>query len=113
MQFSFAELAQATIASPVGRIDQAHADAFSAALDPLLDVEGRADKPLVLDFAGVDYISSIGLRALMVAHRKLQPEKGRIAIINLQPLVREVFSISRFDLLIPCYADLEAALQAL
>ena len=47
------------VAAPVGRIDHFAAASFEQALTPLL---GGADTALVLDFSGVDYISSVGLR---------------------------------------------------
>jgi anti-anti-sigma factor len=66
----------------------------------------------VLDFSGVDYIASVGLRALMVAARQAKAGGG-IGIAALQPMVREVFSIARFDLVIPCFDSLESAAREL
>ncbi len=52
---------------------------------------------LVLDFAGVDYISSVGLRVLMIAAKQTRGNGARIAVAALQPVVAEIFAISRFD----------------
>jgi anti-anti-sigma factor len=68
---------------------------------------------LVIDFAGVISISSVGLRALVAASKQAKAAGRQIVIAGLQPLVREVFRISGFDRLIPVYADLEAAHAAL
>jgi len=102
-----------TIASVSGRIDHASADAFAAALEPLLADCRPGMAPLVLDFAGVDYISSVGLRALMIASRKAKAQQGVLAIAAMQPMVQEVFAIARFNLVMPCYVNIDAACKVL
>jgi anti-sigma B factor antagonist/stage II sporulation protein AA (anti-sigma F factor antagonist) len=67
------------------------------------------DTPILLDFSGVDYISSAGLRVLMMASRRSKAQKGTFAIAAMQPMVQEVFAISRFNLIVPCYASVESA----
>lgn len=100
------------VLSPAGRIDHTHADAFKLALDPHL-VDCRKDgAPLVIDFSAVSYISSIGLRALMVAIKQVKAQGGRMVLAALQPLVLEVFTISRFDMLFEIFPDRAAAVTA-
>ncbi len=101
------------IAEVSGRIDHTIAEEFTRALAPLLSncAQGRA--PLLLDFSGVIYISSAGLRVLMMASRQAKAQQGSFAIAALTPLVQEVFTISRFNLIVPCYASVDAACQAL
>ena len=108
MQLTVTSSHGASVLKPIGRIDQASADAFLSALQPHLASCTRDSAPLILDFSAVDYISSVGLRALMIAARQVRATHGKIAIAALQPLVREVFGIARFDLVIPyfeCIAD--------
>lgn len=112
MELSPQPAGRALVLSPVGRIDHSHADAFSLALAPhLRDCTGDS-VPLVLDFSQVSYISSIGLRALMVAIKQVKPRGGRMVLAGLTPLVLEVFTISRFDLLFEIFPDRAAALVA-
>ena len=97
------------ILAPQGRIDHASADAFSAALASYL-TECKADgTPLVLDFSGIEYISSVGLRALMLAARQVKAQKGSIAIAALTQVVKEVFEISRFNLVYKVFDSVDAA----
>lgn len=107
------DAAEINVVAPLGRIDQASAEDFLNALHPLLARLGPDAPPLVLDFSGVDYIASVGLRALMVAARQAKAGGGGIGIAALQPMVREVFSIARFDLVIPCFDSLESAAREL
>ena len=68
---------------------------------------------LALDFSAVEYISSIGLRALMLAARQVKAQGGRIAIVALTPVVADVLRIARFDLVFPIFGDLETATKNL
>ena len=103
------ESAGVVIANISGRIDHASAEAFNVALAPLLQNCTGGAKPLVLDFSGVDYISSVGLRSLMLASRQAKAQKGAFAIAGMQPSVQEGFTISRFSLVMPCYTSVAAA----
>lgn len=95
------------------RIDHDSADAFSAALKPYLDECRQDGKALVLDFSEIDYISSVGLRALMLAARQVKAQNGRIAIAALSPVVKEVFEISRFNMVYKVYDNLDQALEGI
>lgn len=101
------------ILSPDGRIDHAHADAFKAALDNHLGECKSGDTRIILDFADVSYMSSVGLRMLMLAARQVKAQGGRIVIAALQPLVDEVFKISRFNLVYQVFHSVDAALAEL
>ena len=52
-------------------------------------------KKLVLDFKEVDYISSAGLRILLLLHKQMLAEEG-LTIININETVREVLEITGF-----------------
>lgn len=103
----------ATILRPQGRIDHTHADAFREALESHLGACKAGGNQLVIDFAQVAYISSIGLRALMLAIKQVKAQGGRMVLAGLSPLVLEVFKISRFDMLFEIFPDRDAAVAAL
>ena len=90
-----------------GRLDIVSANAFR---DALLSRLGGADPRVVLDFSGVEYISSAGLRELMIASKQARAAGVALAIAGMQPLVAEIFQISRFDTLFACHPTLEQAL---
>ena len=50
---------------------------------------------LVLDFAGLEYISSAGLRVLLAA-QKVMNKQGKMVIRNANSMVMEVFEITGF-----------------
>ena len=96
-----------------GRIDHFTSEAFERQLEPLLAGCKASTSPLLLDFSQVDYVASAGLRVLMKASRQIKAQQGAFGVAALQPLVQEVFAISRFNLIIPCHLNVEAGLKAL
>jgi anti-anti-sigma factor len=92
------------------RIDYDSAPRFQ---ETLLAAVGDGSGGLVVDFGAVEAISSVGLRALVVAAKKTKGAGGKIAICCLRPIVREVFLISRFDALFPLYDTVDEATGAL
>ncbi len=110
MQLASSARRGALVVAPAGRIDHASAESFAHALQPHLDRCKAGEAALIIDMSGVDYISSVGLRALMVASKQAEAQGGRIAIAALSPMVREVFEISRFDMVFKIYGTLDDAL---
>ncbi len=100
------------VLAPAGRIDMSTADEFRDRLLPLMAQAAAKGESVVLDFSAVDYISSAGLRVLMLAAREARACGGKIAVAALQPVVNEIFQISRFDKVLPCHAGVNDALAA-
>jgi anti-sigma B factor antagonist/stage II sporulation protein AA (anti-sigma F factor antagonist) len=109
MELPSARTGDAVVLSPRGRIDHASAEAFKTALGPHLAQSGPG-RPLVLDLGAVDYIASVGLRVLMLASRQVRAQGGTIVVAALPPLVREIFEISKFTLVFPCFGTVTEAL---
>ena len=103
----------ALVLSVSGRIDHAHASAFEAALAPHLLSCAASGTALVLDFSGVDFISSVGLRVLMLAAKQVKQQQGKLAMAALTPIVQEVFQVSRFNLVLKVFASVDQAVLAL
>jgi len=96
-----------------GRIDHLTAKGFENGLLPLLNECTGETKKAVLDLSGVTYMSSAGLRVLMLAARQCQKQHRVIVLAALQPMLQEVFRISRFDMLFKTFDTVQAALEAL
>jgi anti-anti-sigma factor len=96
------------VLAPVGRIDNLTSTEFQTRLLAAV-TSGGAD--VVIDFSGVEYISSAGLRALMTATR-MKPKERRLAVVRLNAIVHEIFTISRFSHLVPIFATIEEASAA-
>lgn len=113
MQLTHRRIGNAVVLAASGRIDHASADSFKEALQPHL-AQCKADGDVVvLDFSGVEYISSVGLRVLMLAAKQANRQQGAVAVAALQPVVKEIFEISKFTLVVPCFAGVRDALAEL
>jgi len=104
------DLGNAVLLSASGRIDLSNAETFKDALSNALS---KAKKALILDLSGVDYISSAGLRALMIAFKAGKAEGKALGIAALQPLLLEIFTISRFNLVFPLFDTVPQAVEKL
>jgi anti-anti-sigma factor len=104
---------KAVIVAAAGRLDMATADQLKNRVIPLVTEAGKTGEVVVLDFAGVDYISSAGLRVLMLAAKEAKTAGSKIAVAALQPLVNEIFEISRFNKVLPCHKSVDEAIAAL
>lgn len=113
MQFAQTRFADVAVLSVGGRVDHANADQLRAGLAPPLADCRPGGHQLVLDLGGVEYISSAGLRVLMLAARDARAQGGTLVVCGLQPLVDEIFAISRFNVVFRVFADRRAALAAL
>lgn len=96
-----------------GRVDHANADQFRTSLWPSLASCKAGGDRLVLDLAGLEYISSAGLRVLMLASRDVKTREGTLLVCGLQPVVREIFEISRFNVVFRVLPDQPAAVAEL
>lgn len=113
MELTSTYLGTVLILAVQGRIDHAHANDFEAALAPHLLLCKAAGTSIVLDFSGVDFISSVGLRVLMIAAKQVKVQQGKIAIAALSPIVHEVFQVSRFNQVFKVFATVDEAKVAL
>ena len=70
-----------------------HLDATTAP-----DMEARLDtaglRELVIDFTDCPFISSAGIRTILMAHRRMAASGGRLVARNLSPAVREIFDLT-------------------
>lgn len=113
MEFSARRLADVVVAAPVGAIDHSNAMQFEQSMAPIVSEAAAARTPVVLDFAGVEYISSMGLRVLMAASKQMRARDAAIAVAGLQPAVDEIFGIARFRFVLQIFPSVRDALVAL
>lgn len=97
------------VAAAAGRVDGANAGEFQSALETLLSEDVTA---VVLDLEGLSYISSAGLRVLLIVARQLQKRAVKFGVCALADAVGEIFKISGFDNFIPIHAARADALAA-
>ena len=85
-----------------GRIDAATSKDLESTLNDLIE---KNNTTIVIDLAGVEYISSVGLRVMLAALKKVRPKQGDVKLAALQPFVKEVFEITGFTKLFTIYPN--------
>ena len=98
------------ILTPIGRIELTSADGFKEQLLGALEAATESGA-VVIDCAHLDYISSAGLRVLVIAARAANGRK--LGIATMQPVVREIYAISRFEAIIAAFETVRDALAKL
>ena len=79
------------ILAPAGRVDSTTSDALEQALGR---ATGAGDRRVIVDLGAVEYISSAGLRVLLVAARRIGG--GALVLCSLAEPVRQVFDLAGF-----------------
>jgi len=97
----------ATILELNGRLDTSTSTILEKKLLSLLN---EGEKDFVLDFSNLDYISSAGLRVLLMAAKRSGSSGGMVSLCRLQEHVREVFDIAGFTTIFSIHTSLEEAL---
>jgi anti-anti-sigma factor len=94
--------------APAGRIDTTTAPALEQHLLGLLT---GGERRIVVDFSGVDYISSAGLRVMLVLARRVRDANGHLGLCGMGDAVRQVFQLAGFLPLFIVRDSREAAVQ--
>lgn len=93
-----------------GRLDHANCEGFRSDLAQHLDGCAAEKQPLILDLSRLEYVSSAGLRCLMLTAKDAGVKKVRMVVAGMQPVVAEIFQISRFHLVFDIFPSLRDAL---
>jgi anti-anti-sigma factor len=93
-----------------GRLDGGASAAFAEKVGALITNE---NPKLLIDFAGVDFVTSAGLRAVLVLVKKVKAAGGSFALCSVQAQVREVLDITGFTDMLRIHAARAEALSAM
>ena len=113
MEFKIQNLANVVLIEIEGRIDHGTAPAFGKALLPHVDGCADEDRKLLLDFSKVTYVSSAGLRVLMIAAKGCRNQGSKVYLAALQPTIQEIFKIGRFDVVLQIFPTVREALKTI
>jgi anti-anti-sigma factor len=93
MEISEEHVGGTCVVTAKGRLDGSASAAFAERIGNLI----TAPNPkLLIDFAGVDLVTSAGLRAVLLLVKKVKAAGGRFALCSVQDSVREVLDITGF-----------------
>ncbi|MBJ7409341.1 MAG: STAS domain-containing protein [Phenylobacterium sp.] len=95
--------------SVTGRLDSGTA----GDLEAVLPARVQANEKIVLSLAETPYVSSAGLRVLLIGAKAARGKGHRLVLAGLSESVREVFDISGFSSIFAIEADVDSALASL
>ena len=98
------------IVFPGEPVDHENAEDFESRLIPSVEEASRSGGSLIIDFRNVDYMTSVGLRALMMATKEAEATSVKILVTGMNETMREIFHISGFEKLFVIHGSLESAL---
>jgi len=97
----------ALVVTLAGRLDSSVAENLHQMLrDAIVPTVRR----LVIDFNGLDYINSAGLRVVLMVGKQIRGAEGRVIFVGLHGIVEEVFGTCGFLIIFDTAPSLEAAL---
>ena len=98
MEVSYDQRGEALVVAPVGRVDEATWEEFGAHLAEGIGRAAIDSLPtLIINLAGVEYMSSRGLRALTMAKQEGIASGVSIRLAAPNDVMREILAISRYD----------------
>lgn len=93
-----------------GRLDHNSSAPLEKRLGALVDAGA---KHIVLEAANLEYVSSVGLRVLILTAKRLKTAGGNLLIAGLVESVRMIFKISGLEATLALFPDTEAALASI
>ncbi|MEN6327194.1 MAG: STAS domain-containing protein [Syntrophomonas sp.] len=109
MNIKEAKKDKATVLAIEGRLDSSTSGELEKVF---LTIMEAGEKNIVVDFAAMDYISSAGLRVLLMAAKKTSKLGGKVVLTALSANVKEVFDIAGFSSIFTILASQEEGLKA-
>ncbi|MBC3797858.1 STAS domain-containing protein [Acetobacterium tundrae] len=94
MNIEFKKENENTVVDMEGRLDTNTAPNFQKELEAYYNVQGFS---LILDFEKLDFVSSAGLRVLLLIQKKSKALSGNMVIKNVKPEIQEVFNMTGFS----------------
>ncbi len=97
------------VVRPSGRIDSSNSREFHSGLERVDAADAAA---VVLNFEDVSYISSAGMRVILLTAKSFQNNRKKFVLCSMNESIRPVFKISGFDKVIPIHGSQSEALTA-
>ena len=97
------------VVTVTGRVDSASAGDLEAALKRLMDA---GNSHFVLDLAGVEFLSSSGLRVLVTTLKAVRKSGGDLRLAQPSQRASDAIDLAGLDVLFKTYGDREAAVAS-
>lgn len=110
MQIQISKEGRVNIMSLAGKLDAISAPDLER---QAMSLTGAGSCFLIIDFSQLEYISSAGLRVLLVMAKRIQSKKGQLHFANVTGTVMKVFEISGFGSIFRMWNSIPEAITAI
>jgi anti-anti-sigma factor len=94
-------------------IPEGHWDIKGAAeIDLRLSALTGTGRPIILDLTEVTYLSSMGIRSIVMGAKKCRLRGGKLVLLSPKGNVAQVLTIAGIGTLVPIYSEIDAAILA-
>ena len=93
--------------TPAGRLDSNNSAGFEKEILSAIDA---GEVRILIDFSDLTYISSAGLRVILLTAKKTKAATGKLVLCSLSDSINEVFLVSGFNTILDIQANKDAAL---
>ncbi len=109
MRINIKNIDQVTVVEMTGELDSTTAPTVQNQILPL----AQENRRIVLDMSGTLYMSSAGLRILLLLYRQISSGSGRIALAGLSDEIKDTMNITGFLNFFKIYDNVNLAAEAL
>jgi len=101
---------QLVILAPKGRIDSITSTDLDAKISDLI---ARGFSKIIVDFSATDFVSSAGLRILLMKEKQLRNIHGYLILACMSDVIEEIFEVSGFSSIFKIQKTLDTAINSL
>jgi anti-anti-sigma factor len=109
MEITAKQLGQTTVVSIVGSVDALTANQVTSFLSAQV---GNGQRQLVADLSQVDFMSSAGLRAILIALKESRQQGGDLRLAAAQPRVENILKIAGLTGVLQAFPTLDQAIAS-
>ena len=109
MNISESKQDNVTIVQAEGKLDSMSAPELDKRLTDLIE---NGTRQIAVDLAGIDYVSSAGLRVFLSATKRLKQSQGKLTLANPSAQVQQILDIAGFASILPIFKTLNEAVGA-
>jgi anti-anti-sigma factor len=106
MNVDVSSIEEIAVIAVTGRVDSGNADDFEKCVVEVLD---NGSKSVIIDLSATDYISSAGIRVILICAMRLQKTSGKLALSGLNEYIKNVFKIAGLDVILTIAATRDDA----
>jgi anti-anti-sigma factor len=108
METAFTTINNCLVVVPDTRLDTNNSPGVAEKITKKIE---DGERKVIIDFNKTDYVSSAGLRVILVVAKLLKPAGGKMALCNVNDQIFEVLDISGFHSIVKCFDNLDAATE--